>query len=182
MKKLRLLITTKCHKNCDGCCNKDWDLSGLPVCNDYSQYGVIMFTGGEPMLNIARTLKIALEIKEANPTAYLYVYTALMYPDWGLMSLLLRVIDGITLTIHDQRDANGFVFYHNKIYQETRLVSKVYSLRLNVFKDCNLFPIEMPVKETEVYDTWDVRDNIEWIKDCPLPDGEIFMRYEKTPL
>ena len=49
--KLRLLLFEECGRNCPGCCNRDWDLQALPVCQDFTPYQIIMLTGGEPMLH-----------------------------------------------------------------------------------------------------------------------------------
>ena len=43
------------------------------------------------------------------------------------------------------------------------------SLRLKVFKGVDVSGIDLSL--------WDVKDNIEWIKDCPLPEDEVLMRY-----
>lgn len=42
MSKLRLLLWEECNRTCAGCCNKDWNLSELPVCFDYSGYDLIL--------------------------------------------------------------------------------------------------------------------------------------------
>jgi molybdenum cofactor biosynthesis enzyme MoaA len=44
MKKLRLLVTSECNRSCSGCCNKEWDLDKLPVCESYKDYDEIYLT------------------------------------------------------------------------------------------------------------------------------------------
>jgi len=177
MKKLRLLVTSKCNKNCEGCCNKDWDLMSLPICEDYTPYDIIMITGGEPMLNLARTIKVAMEIRENNPMVSIFVYTADMKPHWGMMELLMQVIDGITLTIHTQMDASYFLKYHYHIRNMIR--TDRHSMRLNIFSGIDLFPLESSVNEYAMRHVWRMKENIEWIKNCPLPEEEVFMRYKE---
>ena len=54
MKKLRLLLTENCNRECKGCCNTDWDIKNLPeisadeIINE--NFDLIMITGGEPLL------------------------------------------------------------------------------------------------------------------------------------
>lgn len=62
MRKLRLLFTKDCNRDCPGCCNKDWDLDHLPVCADFKPYDLVMITGGEPMLYPERLLKLIRKI------------------------------------------------------------------------------------------------------------------------
>lgn len=77
-------------------------------------------------------------------------------------------LDGITLTLHDQKDASlahSFVSWVN-IHE----LPKGISLRMNIFKgiDCSSLDLHK----------WRVKDNMEWIKNCPLPKDEVFMRYK----
>lgn len=48
-KKLRLLVTAKCHNKCPMCCNKQFDFEKIPVV-DRLDYDEISITGGEPLL------------------------------------------------------------------------------------------------------------------------------------
>lgn len=71
--KLRLLLLDDCNRNCPGCCNRDWDLQALPLCQDYTPYRLIMLTGGEPMLypEIIREAIAAIR-RQTNVPIYLY--------------------------------------------------------------------------------------------------------------
>ena len=48
-KKLRLLVTAKCHNKCPMCCNNQFDFEKIPVV-DRLDYDEISITGGEPLL------------------------------------------------------------------------------------------------------------------------------------
>lgn len=48
-KKLRLLVTAKCHNKCPMCCNNQFDFEKIPVV-DRLDYEEISITGGEPLL------------------------------------------------------------------------------------------------------------------------------------
>jgi len=166
MSKLRLLLFEECNRSCDGCCNKDWDLKSLPVCKDYSPYDEIMLTGGEPMLCPVLLYEVIKEIRKTSK-AKIYIYTA-MLNDPAHSLWLLRKIDGLTVTLHSQSDADCFLrFTYHPLYDASGK-----SLRLNIFKDITLHDKEIPSE-------WIVKKDIEWIKDCPLPKDEIFMRLGK---
>ncbi|MBU1087771.1 MAG: hypothetical protein KKD05_09695, partial [Candidatus Omnitrophica bacterium] len=58
MKKLRLLLFTECNRNCNGCCNNDWDLKSLLNEHLFKEYSEILLTGGEPMLHPELILEV----------------------------------------------------------------------------------------------------------------------------
>ncbi len=167
-KKLRLLITKECNRNCAGCCNKDWDLDSLPIINSYKGFKLIMLTGGEPMLKPLGIVDVIGEIKEQNKEAKIILYTAKI-DEIGKIVGLLCFLDGITITLHEQADVADFVaFYDFMIMYENQLSLKDKSLRLNVFAG-----IDMTGVDTSGFI---VKDNIEWIENCPLPEDEVFGR------
>ena len=47
-KKLRLLVTEKCHNKCPMCCNNQFDIEKIPVVDRFD-YDEISITGGEPL-------------------------------------------------------------------------------------------------------------------------------------
>lgn len=166
MKKLRLLITEKCNRSCAGCCNKQWDLSKLPVTHDFTKYDLIMLTGGEPLLYPATLLAVVAEIRKQNPQAQIIVYTA--YAERVLW--VLPWVDGITLTLHAWSDVNPFYKLDNLLHDARETGApwvKNLSLRLNVFAG---------VEHVYNFNCWEKKVGIEWIEDCPLPDDEVFMR------
>jgi organic radical activating enzyme len=139
-------------------------LNSLPVENDFNKYDEIYLTGGEPLLFIKQLLDF-----RANLTKPVFVYTAMVcnYLD---IAILIDVFDGITLTLHDTNDYSDFMFldaYLNAYSDKRKL--KLKSLRLNVFRGV----------QTPETDNWIIKDNIEWIKNSPLPENEVFMRLER---
>lgn len=161
MKNLRLLLWPDCNRSCSGCCNKDWNLDALPraTVEEIKNTNLVMLTGGEPML-YPEGLKGAIENVRALSSAKIYIYTAKV--DEPIAREALIMADGMTLTLHCQSDVEPFL----KFAKSVRGLSR--SLRLNVFKG-----IEVP----EVPVGWVVKNNIEWIENCPLPTNEIFRRY-----
>lgn len=164
--KLRLLLTEDCNRACPGCCNKDWDLDKLPVCSDYKGYDMIMLTGGEPMLYPIKVLDAVKEIR-LQTEAPIIVYTAYL-DDPTTLYLMLKggIIDGITLTLHTRKDKKKF-----KVLDKVIGFPVGKMLRLNVFKGVGLNYMQISPK-------WNAKMDIVWLKDCPLPKDEVFMRYE----
>ncbi len=158
--KLRLFLFSECNRNCQGCCNKDWDLDNLRGCFSYKGFSEIMLTGGEPMLypNVVRQ---AIRDIRNQTTAPIYLYTTKTNNQVELIKIL-NIINGITITLHNQKDVEPFLYF----VQQIGNIDK--SLRVNIFKDINI---------GEIPKEWKVKNNIIWIKDCPLPAEEVFLKY-----
>ena len=171
MKTLRLLFTQDCHRSCEGCCNKQWDLEKLPRV-DHFNYEEIIITSGDPLLHVEQLIGFIKALRIATK-AKIYVYTALL-PSRTNFALykIMPYVDGVTFTLHDQLDAKLFehVLFSMEADRHTQEDFTGKSLRLNVFKG-----IELPTK----YDSlsqWKIKSDIEWIEDCPLPPNEEFKR------
>ena len=165
MKTLRLLVIDKCNRKCEGCCNKQWDLNLLPICDSFKGYSEIILTGGEPMLNPSLIRSLAIHIRKE--TQYpIYMYTAKVDDLEEILSVLY-FLDGITVTIHEEKDWDSFSILNKSLLD----FGYEKSLRLNVFKECNL-------RSYHEFDKWKIKDSIEWIDPCPLPTNEVFMRRE----
>jgi organic radical activating enzyme len=141
--------------------NKQWNLDDLELALNWD-YDEIIITGGEPMLRPNITADFIETIK-AQTSASIYLYTAMpTYVTERVMSLL----DGLTVTLHDQSDVLPFL----RVASFLESLSDDKSMRLNIFKGVKLLSFaKVPL--------WQVKDNIEWIKDCPLPENEVFQKY-----
>lgn len=168
--KLRLLVHEECNRACPGCCNKGWDLKALPVCSKMEGYKEVMLTGGEPMLDPQRVKELAHEALVGG--AMVYMYTAKV-DDLKATFDVLASLDGICLTLHDQNDVEPFLALNRAIPEHPWLVREIaegkYSLRLNVFAG-----VQIP--DGTDLSFWKVKPGMKWIKDCPLPQDEVFMR------
>ncbi len=164
--KLRLLLFDECNRDCEGCCNKDIDLAALPVCTSYTGYDMIMLTGGEPMLHPQIIMEAIHQIRRGT-RAPIILYTA-MTSDKEALADILRQVDGITITLHDPSDVPPFLAFDDFYTSWWRTPRKSY--RLNVFRG-------VKIDLGEVKGRWKVKSGIEWIKNCPLPEGEVLMRY-----
>jgi organic radical activating enzyme len=174
-KTLRLIYTPVCNRNCEGCCNKDFDLDNLPR-PDHFNYDEIFITGGEPMLFLDEVIGFIKALRLITK-AKIYVYTAYLSASGaGSFHTLLSNVDGITLTLHEIRD------WH--LFQQLEFVTKNMpyifegkSMRLNIFKDAAPdMSLDMFFFTNKTEERWKVKRNIEWIKNCPLPENEVLMK------
>jgi len=186
MKKLRLLLWEDCNRNCEGCCNKDWDLASLPSIHltkkELSSYDMIVLTGGEPLLYPELTAKVAMRITNlCDYKTPIILYTA--WNKWDIHSdvnkaniNVLWKFTGITYTLHSREDLIGF---YNFIYTVPLGFFRRRTIRLNCFDNAapDYKTIEWLIKVG-----WEIKYIKEWIKNCPLPQDEEFKRLAKEEL
>ena len=167
-KKLRLLVTKQCQHKCPMCCNNQFDLMKVPVV-DRIDYDEIMITGGEPLLYplSVRELIQGLRVLRHGTQTKFYVYTSIAHP--ATFPMVLDEADGIVLTPHNKGTIDLFCLLNAKLLRATEK-TKGKSLRLCLFPD-----IKAMLPQGIDLSLWQVKD-IEWKKDCPLPDGEDFRR------
>ncbi len=178
-KKLRLLVTKECSKNCVRCCNSNFDLDSLPVVDDFSKYSEIIITGGEPLdgITLHKTesliryindwYKIPIIIYTSNSLRLKYFLKNSLDP-YRLLIGNDFPIYGITLTFHNQDDVWNSFSLLNFLKREIESFKSI-NFRLNIFKGI-ILPKDIDLN------LWNVKDNIEWVKNCPLPKDEVFMR------
>ena len=165
-RKLRLVVTAKCHNRCPMCCNNRFDLNELPKLERLN-YEEIMITGGEPMLYSADVINLVISIRGvascigSNPKIYLY--TAV--PDAKAVMDTLEYLDGAVVTPHTAKDVEEFIKLN-----EALPADHGKSLRFNLFPEvAELLPADLDLSK------WVVKE-MRWIKDCPVPDGEDLCR------
>ncbi len=177
MNKIRLIFTDKCNRNCADCCNKDYDLNSIPFLKkeNLSDIDEFIITGGEPLLRILHVIDLKIKLESLLNNCKYYFYTALVENPYTIIATL-KYFDGMTLTIHNKKDAKYFnnlqdkFTYTGEAFPELNLLKK--SLRLNIFKEAG------KVEDIESY--WKVKDNMTWIKNCPLPKGEKLYRWNDS--
>lgn len=157
---LRLLLFSECNRSCKGCCNKDWDLDAIPIVSSYEGYECIMLTGGEPGLYPPIVGKTIISIREETDCD-IYVYTAMS----SVVPYFLSVANGVTLTLHNPLDVESFKELNKYLI---RNMKQFKSLRLNVFKGVDISDMDLSL--------WKVQKDMVWVKDCPLPKNEVFMK------
>lgn len=191
-KKLRLLVTMDCPNNCPMCCNNRFNIESIPVVDRWD-YEEIMITGGEPLYrNSSDVIEVARSIRQIQMmmgvSSKIYLYTATKHASFlidviraSYYSLNLRktrIFDGVVFTPHDRKAIRV-------LYSTTKVVADIdtdFSFRLNLFKDIE----DQMDNLDEIEKIWNIK-RIEWIEDCPVPEGEDFrrmnnlIRYNITP-
>jgi hypothetical protein len=123
-----------------------------------------MLTGGEPML-VPNLVKGVITDIRKQTIAPIYVYTANVTNIPEALSIL-ELANGLTITLHTDQDVINFLQFE---YTRRRYwCDSSKSLRLNVFERLTLLPAKIR--------DYKIKDNMRWIKDCPLPTDEVFMR------
>lgn len=175
--KYRVLMTPECHRSCKGCCNKDWDLSALPVLTveHLTRPGVseILLTGGEPFLVPGQTRQLLTH------AAHCQIPKRIVYTTWPGFEEYDRAIaygaTGFTITLHTKQDAINLerLLFFPLLRQHT--LHRMISVRINVFRNIEL---SRDIKESLPKDgMWEIREGMRWKKNCPLPEDEVFLRY-----
>ena len=181
MRKLRLLVTKICTRNCVGCSNNDIKPFGTINIFELLQnikegaYTQIMITGGEPLLFPDLLLTYLTTLQSAKgeekqrcgfPALILYASWLPKHLDNDYLVSIFSQLNGITFTMHDEDGLKDFKRLNDILCM---MHYKPSSMRLNVFCDVKLPPITLH--------GWNVKF-IEWIKDCPLPEGEEFLQLD----
>lgn len=175
--KLRLLVIAKCHNDCPLCCNKQFNLNSLPVVDRWD-YDEVCITGGEP-LSTTRVAHKVIDLIEGiraiwnaqGRSGKIYVYTSTRRVD--LLRKAAIHADGIVYTIHGMHEGNVLSHF---IYQSSRLIcASGKSFRLNYFKGDEKYLPSSDTLRRHLYAFWKVKV-LEWIPDCPVPQGEDFRK------
>lgn len=175
--KLRLLVTGKCHNNCPLCCNKQFNFNELEVVDRWD-YEEVMITGGEPLASGRTTsylINMIMGIRAIwNAQGWkgkIYLYTSTRRAD--LVIKIISYLDGIIYTPHNIKELNTFTqFAPSKSFMR-RVTDQ--SLRLNLFKEMTGIAVIEDIEYNLIQKMWQIKQ-IEWIPDCPIPQGEDFRR------
>lgn len=177
--KLRLIVTDQCHNNCPLCCNRQFNMDEVPVVSRWD-YDEICITGGEP-ISVNKKFHQLVELidgiravwKGMGHSGKIYIYTSTRRAD--LLFKVLPHVDGIVYTIHNAHESYTLQHF---IYRCNRYTKDPKSFRLNYFKGEEKFLPSDPVVARHLRTHWKMKQ-LEWIPDCPVPEGEEFRRIKK---
>ncbi len=172
--KARVIITLACDKNCLYCCNKyPHILSQAILLTDFSQleeHNEIVITGGEPALNINKTIEIINKINKINPLSKKYLYSAKYSSPY--FKSIVDIIDGFHFTLHKSStipDINDFEWLQRDIKFYGYLKSQSFQLCIDptIKFSINIFPY-----------LWNKIKIKEWKNEneCRIPDNETLYR------
>jgi hypothetical protein len=129
---------------------------------------VVMLTGGEPMLNIERTLSIVWTLREQIPARVILMYSAFFGESvvrHRLIGDLMDAVDGVHYTIHADagyKEVNGHSWFQD--FAAPR--SRVKSYRLYVDPRCRAtIHIDPSIYQRVTMTPWQ--------HECKLPSNEM---------
>jgi pyruvate formate-lyase activating enzyme-like uncharacterized protein len=115
MTRARIILTWQCNRQCPYCCNDIPQIrdSFRPITLEAlltSRFDEYALTGGEPLLDPARTFRIARMLHHNRPNAILHLYTnADRLTDELIDGLDWSIFDGISVGIHDDDPEEAFL-------------------------------------------------------------------------
>ena len=133
-------------------------------------YDEVCITGGEPMLNVGVTEMIIDKVRQQNPNAKVFMYTALFHP-YGTRQLIDK-LDGIQFSVHAEAtldDMWGFQQFQDLIHAYPQKTFRAY-----------IDPrIKFSIKiEPHVWFRFEIK---RWIEEgaCPVPSHETLLILEE---
>lgn len=171
MKTLRVITTYQCMRCCEGCCNtqEQFRPENVPLLTeDIRQFDKIILSGGEPLL-MPRSLKTQIELwRRWHPVAKYILYTA-ETENPELIIAMLRVLDGLTVSLHEPEDVDDFYLLNFRLLRLKRWIQdNNKTLRLNVFRGLH------PYMQDD--SLWKIKKDIVWIPNYPPPPNETIRR------
>lgn len=167
-KKLRLLVLTDCPHHCPLCCNRTYNIDDIQLVNRWN-YQQIMITGGEPLLHPLRVIELINNIRAITRMQgtypLIFLYTSVCD---SRLEKVLPYLNGVVVTPHNVKDVREFLKTKDSLLHLNE--AGQVSLRLNLFSN-----IEGMIPEGTDLSNWQIK-RIEWVKDCPVPEGEDFRR------
>lgn len=162
-KKIHLMVTSLCDRNCKYCCNKQYDLNAIPYVTDeeLKDAEVLYITGGEPF-KYANPSAISGFYKKRYPNIKrVYVYTnayelAVFYSYDNF-----KYIDGLTVSIKNNLDR----IYFEQYIAKSNNINRLYSNMCYVFD--GLYPKELG--------SFKMKDRV-WQEDFKPEPNSIFRR------
>jgi hypothetical protein len=149
----------------------------LEVETDFTKYNMIILTGGEPMLEPGFVIQVIDEIRDQNIDVPIIMYTAkCSVTDLGTVLMHRRYsetgLNGLTVTLHNNADVKPFNEFNFWFNLSRRLLDwSEFSLRLNVFREVDINKVNSS--------GWNVKQDIVWIENCPLPQNEVFKKHRR---
>lgn len=162
---IHLMVTSLCKRDCEFCCNKQYDLNDIPYVTkeELKDCETLCITGGEPFA-FTDPSAIAFHYKSRYPNIKnVYVYSnATELRQYMFRNNALPYIDGVSVSIKNKLDLISFEFIL-KVFEMFKI--KLKSNRLYVFN--NLMPVN--TGDFEVFKR-------EWQKEFKPSDDSIFRK------
>jgi len=175
-KTARILITTRCNRNCPGCANDLFLASGnmltMERISEVYKYNEIILTGGEPMLRPELVIATIKEIRLYSK-APIFMYSSTIDTNNPDVIQVLKMINGLTYTVHYEYSAKD-----EKMLIELSNIINDFNLTSRILVDSRLTNV---ISNNIVkWDNWDFKKLLLWQDDgnCPLPEHETGYYYK----
>jgi len=168
----RVIITLKCLCSCHYCCNKYETImsNAVEISNiaKMDMCDILCITGGEPMLDPDKTLKIIALAKRINPSLIIYLYTA-----WFSEQLpeIIDAVDGIHFTLHsnaNNKDIDNFQRFQEMLREYADKSFRLY-INSNIKRPITIYPYLWKRVETK---PWLSEETLLAVQPNGLPKNE----------
>lgn len=175
IRKVRLLVTLSCKRNCSYCVNKYESIMAnakyIDSLKGFENYEEVCISGGEPTLNIPKLTSIIKKIKNKNPNIKVYLYSAAYYTNWLRNKDLVSNLDGIHFTLHSFEEENKeqFKSFQYDLMWHTNVAKRI-SVRLYISPAINGAVEIIP----SLYSRVEVKP---WMPEgeCPVPEDKLLI-------
>ena len=175
MKKARVIVTLKCNRDCENCCNKEEVFKQhkiLTDINDLLSYDEIIITGGEPILLCGMLINYLYYLR-GKYKKLIFLYSALYNNEQEYIDIL-RVVSGLHFTLHNEAK--------DKEIDELKKLSSLLLKYKDIYKHLSL-RLAIDNRLYDKYDFsninfsgWSVVRKMKWLVNAPLPkDEELFV-------
>lgn len=177
-KTARILITTKCNRNCPGCANEKFiksdEMHIMEHLTEIVKYNEIIITGGEPMLQPNKVANMIWDIRYISK-APIFMYSSTVDLKVARHNSILRLLDGLTYTVHYESTMKDIMMLQ---YLSTKLKNFAPKLKTRLLLDSRL-PQKYELLNID-FGAWDIVKWLEWKQDgdCPLPEHETGYYYK----
>ncbi len=160
----RIIITLACNRKCKYCANKYPHIlkqaRRISSVDEIGAYKAYMITGGEPVLELDKTLRVIYQIKIKYPTKPVYVYSA-----YHEIIHILDKVDGINYTLHSNSTEEDIINFYRVQSAASHYPEK--SMRLKIHPDMEPNVTIMPKAWRQIRLQHFLREN-----ECKVPNSE----------
>lgn len=180
-KTARVIVTYKCSKKCENCCNEH--IRDVPEVRfeELLKYKEIVITGGEPMLIAPRVVEMIHRLRANGFTEKIWLYTANFRIEHWAHRRLIKEVDGITYTIHFPASKKDILYAANL----NQFIRDHFDNRHNARSDRLIYDSRSRnVMDTVMAGTgdgnhWSKIKSLAWKTDeCPIPENEDLLFYD----
>lgn len=180
-KTARVIVTYKCNRKCENCCNEH--IGNVPEVQfeDLMKYEEIVITGGEPMLIAPRVVEMVHRLRTNGFTGRIWLYTATFNVNHWAHKMLIKEVDGITYTVHSPTSRKDISCAAKlNLYIRDNLDNQHNSRSDRLLYDSRSWAcMDEIMADTKDGNHWSKIKSLKWKEDeCPIPENEELLFYD----